>query len=94
MPPREVLKERLEERWQTGEHFMPPSQLDAQLADLEIDAAPPQPMRHPLEAPSASGAETQVRRRPEAWQPQKHSNTSAAERNVSTTARFQLEGHG
>ena len=43
-----------------GEHFMPPSQLDAQLADLELDAAPPLPKQPPLEEAAAIGADTQA----------------------------------
>lgn len=41
MPPLEVLKERIEARWKEGKHFMPPSQLQAQLDDLDIDAEVP-----------------------------------------------------
>jgi hypothetical protein len=39
---------------------MPPSQLDAQLADLELDAAPPLPKQPPLEEAAASVADTQA----------------------------------
>ena len=39
---------------------MPPSQLDAQLADLELDAAPPLPKQPPLEDAAATGADTQA----------------------------------
>lgn len=35
-PPVEVLRKRLAARWAEGRHFMPPSQLDAQMADLEV----------------------------------------------------------
>jgi hypothetical protein len=39
---------------------MPPSQLDAQLADLELDAAPPLRKQPPLEEAAATGADTQA----------------------------------
>ena len=35
-PPVAVLRGRLAARWAEGRHFMPPSQLDAQLAALEV----------------------------------------------------------
>lgn len=60
MPPRDILKQRLEARWQSGEHFMPPSQLDAQLADLEIDAAPPPPQPLLGKSSTSGTADTQV----------------------------------
>lgn len=60
MPPRDVLQARLEARWKTGQHFMPPSQLDAQLADLELDAAPPPPSQHPLQRASAAVTDAQA----------------------------------
>ena len=39
---------------------MPPSQLDAQLSDLELDAAPPLPKQPPLEEAATVGADTQA----------------------------------
>lgn len=39
---------------------MPPSQLDAQLADLELDAAPPPPSQHPLQRASAAVTDAQA----------------------------------
>jgi hypothetical protein len=39
---------------------MPPTQLDAQLADLELDAAPPLPKQPPLQEAAATGADTQA----------------------------------
>jgi gluconate kinase len=51
-----------------GQHFMPPSQLDAQLADLELDAAPPPPTQQPLQRASAMGTDTQACHHTE-WRP-------------------------